>query len=264
MFITRRTHPLIKELRELRDSPHHNLLFLEGPKLVEEALRANILLQTLIISDTLKGHADLIGRAGATAKKTVSVADSVFRSITDVEEPQGLLAIGIRPQWDWEQMFSKGPAPVIILEGLQNPGNIASIVRTAEAAGAAGVITTPETARLSSPKALRGAMGSTLRLPTFEHIAIDGLADRLTASGCIIYGTLVDSKKQLRPSVVYTDIDWTLASAIVFGREGGGLSEKWEAYLHKSVTIPMEPPVESLNVAAAAAILLYESYRQRH
>jgi TrmH family RNA methyltransferase len=263
MMITRRAHPLLKELRELRDRPHKELLFLEGPRLIEEALQARIPLQTLVVSSTLVGHAELVGRAKARAQQTYSVSDAIFRTVSDVEEPQGMLAIGERPTWRWEHMFARCPAPILVLEGLQNPGNIASILRTAEAAGAAGVITTPETTRLASPKALRGAMGSSLRLPAMEHVAIEAIADRLINAGCMVYGTAADTDKRLRSPLPYTDIDWTQPSAIVFGREGGGALEKWQPFLHKIVTIPMQPPVESLNVSAAAAIVLYEAARQR-
>ncbi len=204
-----------------------------------------------------------MGRAKAAAQTTFSVDESIFRSISDVEEPQGILAIGEGPRWNWLQIFQKSPAPVLVLEGLQNPGNLASIIRTAEAAGAAGVITTPGTARLNSPKALRGAMGSTLRFPAIEHVPVPDIIERLTGAGCMLYGTLVDRDQHLPASVTYTGIDWTQASAIVLGKEGGGISDTWTKSLQQTITIPMQSPVESLNVAAAAAILLYEALRQR-
>src|SRR5262245_41273972 len=129
MIISRRTHPLLKEIKDVRDRPN-NLLFLEGPKLIEEALQASIPLKTLIVSSTLKQHGELLGRAKATANSTFTVSDSIFKSISDVEEPQGVLAIGERPRWTWESLLAKSPAPILILDGIQNPGNVAAIVRT--------------------------------------------------------------------------------------------------------------------------------------
>src|SRR5262245_47259141 len=142
MNITSRSHPIFKELRELRDKPSADSLFLEGPKLVEEALRASIPIKTLIYSADFRDATGVVHRATPKAKQTYTVSDSIFRSLSDLVEPQGVLAIGEKPTWTWQQIFAKSPAPILILDGLQNPGNVAAVVRTAEAAGAAGVITT--------------------------------------------------------------------------------------------------------------------------
>ena len=133
------------------------------------------------------------------------------------------------------------------------------MVRTAEAAGAAGVITTPQSARLFSPKALRGAMGSSLRLPILEHQPISLIAEKLSAAGYRILTTVSPSPDSLS----YMDVDWQKAWAIVVGQEGNGLSAEWAGKSQCAVHIPMEAAVESLNVAAAAAILLYEARRQK-
>jgi TrmH family RNA methyltransferase len=257
--ITSRAHPLLKELRELRDHPNPDLLFLEGPKLVEEALRASIPLKTLIYTSDFKDAAGLIHRATDKAKQTLSVSDSIFRSVSDLVEPQGVIAVGERPHWTWEQILAKSPAPIVVVDGLQNPGNVAAIVRTAEAAGAAGVITTPGTARLTSPKALRGAMGSVLRVPTLEHQSIPEIAKQLSENKYTLYG----ASHSTEDFDLYAEIDWTKPGAILLGQEGSGLSMDWEPFDCRGVKIPMEGAVESLNVGAAAAILLYEAFRQR-
>jgi RNA methyltransferase, TrmH family len=256
MIITRRQHPLLKELRELRDKPNDTLLFLEGPKLVEEAIKASIPLKTLIVSSTYKESTDLLARARGRAKSIFEVSESIFASVSDLVEPQGLLAVGERPRWSWDHLKGKKPAPIIIVDGLQNPGNVAAVLRTAEAAGAAGVITTPTTARLNSPKALRGAMGSALRVPHLEHQEPGVIRDHLTNAGYTIYA----ADQAGSPSLLYTKVDWNRPCAIILGQEGSGVSDAWQA---TTISIPMEGSVESLNVAAAAAILLYESYRQR-
>jgi TrmH family RNA methyltransferase len=233
-------------------------LFLEGPRLIEEALRSSLKLKTLVLTPAFK-NPELAKRAQAASQRTVSMSESVFDAISDVEEPQGILAIVERTTWSWEQIVAKSPAPIVILDGIQNPGNVAGIVRTAEAAGVAGVITTPTTARLNSPKALRGAMGSVLRVPTMEHLKPGDIAGPLKEAGYALYATAADSELQL-----YTEVDWTKPVAIILGQEGSGLSQEWEPHAFEGVKIPMDGPVDSLNVAAAAAILLYEAYRQRH
>jgi TrmH family RNA methyltransferase len=254
LIITRRTHPLIKELRELRDHPHKDLLFLEGPRLLEEVLKTTLAIRTLVVSHKYKGPSELLGRAKARAEVTFIVEDPIFSSFSDVEQPQGLLAIGLRPRWSWELILSRSPAPVVVLEGVQNPGNVAGILRTAEAAGAAGVITTPGTAHLFSPKALRGAAGSALRLPSLEHQKPEEIVAHLKKAGYTVYAAESEGGR------AYTEIHWNQPSAIILGQEGQGLSDVWQA---ETIRIPMEKPVESLNVGAAAAVLLYEAARQR-
>ncbi len=259
LIITSRSHPLFKELRELRDHPQPELLFLEGPKLVEEALRVGISIKHLVFSNDFKDAVGLIHRATAKAKSTYSVSDSIFRSLSDLVEPQGVIAIAEQPRWTWEQIFAQQPAPIVILDGLQNPGNVAAIVRTAEAAGAAGVITTAGTARLTSPKALRGAMGSVLRVPALEHQAVADIAKQLAAHNYTLYG----ASQSAEDADFYTDVDWSQPAAVLLGQEGNGLSMEWEPHPCHGVKIPMQGAVESLNVGAAAAILLYEALRQR-
>jgi RNA methyltransferase, TrmH family len=256
--ITRRSHPLIKEIRELRDKPQANLLFLEGPHLVEEALKANLEIRTLVLSKALKPqNSDVADRAQKAAKETVTVPDDVFESISDVDQPQGLLAIASAKAWSWTDITTRHPAPVLIVEGVQNPGNLASILRTAEAAGAAGLITTQGTARLNSPKALRAAMGSSLRFPCLEHLEANEINDKVSHAGYRLYATGVNGTSTC------WETNWTNACAVVLGQEGAGVSNQWTPFIHDTISIPMRGNVESLNVAAAAAVLLYEAFRQR-
>jgi TrmH family RNA methyltransferase len=151
----------------------------------------------------------------------------------------------------------------LILDGLQNPGNMASIVRTAEAAGAAGIVTTPGTVRLTSAKALRAAMGSSLRFPCLEHVPVEQINDNLSHGGYKLYGTLADAETKIKSSLTCWEVNWTNACAVVLGQEGGGLPASWGMILHDTIVIPMQGKVESLNVAAAAAVILYEAFRQR-
>jgi len=213
-------------------------------------------LKTLILADDYKDQGSLAERARKSAESTFSISGSIFRSISDLVEPQGILAIGERPHWSWERLLAKSPAPIVILDGLQNPGNVAAVLRTAEAAGAAGVVTTPGTARLTGPKALRGASGSALRVPHLEHLSPKAIVEHLAKAGYKLY----TADRQGDQAVLYTDLDWKQPIAMVLGQEGNGVSAEWNAAV---VKIPMEDPVESLNVGVAAAVLLYESYRQR-
>jgi len=201
----------------------------------------------------------IVQAACAKAKEKVQITPYVLEGLTDVKTPQGVIAIVRKPKTEWRQIHARAPRPIVILDGIQNAGNAATIVRTAEAAGVAGIVTTPGTARLFSPKALRGAMGSSLRVPILEHQLPENLINALADAG---YGVLAAASPQA-DSRSFTAVDWQKSWAIVLGQEGHGLSAVWQKAPTALVHIPMEPSVESLNVAAAAALLLYEARRAR-
>lgn len=260
LTITSRQNPFVKQLQSIRDDRSSPLIFLEGPRLVQEALLSHCVIEMLVVSQQFP-ETSFLDPIRARARQHFKVSDQVFKAVTDVENPQGFLAIVRRPVWSWNDLRKRSPAPFLILNGLQDPGNAASIVRTAEAAGAGGVITTPKTAHLFSPKAVRGAMGSTFRLPLLEHRSLEEIMKELRAADYSLVGAAV---READPDAVWhTKMNWKKPWAIVLGQEGQGLSADWEKHLDKRVHIPMAEPVESLNVSVCAAILLYESLRQR-
>jgi TrmH family RNA methyltransferase len=307
--ITSRRHALIRELQDIRDDRDSPLMFLEGPRLVEEVLGTGLPIEILVWTPAAEST-PVWSQAGPRAKRKFQVSASVFEAVSDVESPQGILAIARCPTWGWKSLFSSLPSPVVVLDGLQDPGNVATIIRTAEAAGAAGLLTTPGTAHVYAPKALRSAAGSSLRLPILEHqpvreiilelskhgITLVGASPRTEASspadvsgGSMIDVAMMDpglpslqcvqgggprfqeNRGAGQPagmttraaSISYLAFDWSIPVAIVLGQEGQGLSDAWTAQLNQLLHIPMKKPVESLNVASTAAILLYESFRQR-
>lgn len=234
-------------------------MFLEGPRLILEALNARCKPEMLIVSEDFP-QISFLEPILAQTKRVIKVSESVFKAISDMQSPQGLLAIARQPKWTWEQIFLRKPAPVVILDGLQDPGNAASIIRTAEAAGAAGIVTTPGTAHLYAPKSLRGAMGSSLRVPVMEHLDHETIAVCLKQAGYSLAATPLKFDKDVTR---FDKLDWKQPWAIIMGQEAKGVSSVWDKHIQARVLIPMQPPLESLNVAAAAAVLLYESYMQR-
>jgi TrmH family RNA methyltransferase len=256
--VTSRQNSYVESLRDLRDATSGDLLFLEGPKLLEEALKSKFAIERLAFVPALINNG-LIQTALGLAKERTQITPYVLEGLSDVKAPQGVLAIVRKPYTDWKRLLAGAPRPIVILDGIQNAGNAATIVRTAEAAGAAGILTTPGSARLFSPKALRGAMGSSLRMPILEHQALADILQNLTEAR---YGILTSASPQAE-SRSFMDMDWKKAWGIVLGQEGHGVSSEWTAAHATAVHIPMESSVESLNVAAAAALLLYESRRFR-
>ncbi|HYY41607.1 MAG TPA: RNA methyltransferase, partial [Pyrinomonadaceae bacterium] len=146
---------------------------------------------------------------------------------------------------------------VVIMHRINNPANAGAMLRVAEAAGATGVIATAGTVDLFSPKSLRGAMGSAFRLPLWPGAQLDEALNWCAARGIVTVAT------DLRAELTHTEFDWTRPHALVMGAEAHGLAPQESAAAATHLRIPMRPPVESLNVATALAVVLYEAARQR-
>jgi len=258
--IENRRHPVVRRLRALARDGQERLregaVLLEGVKLVEEALGAGLRLREALVSPALlageRGRALLEGirRAGV---EPLPCAEEVLGWAASTETPQGVLVSADRP--------ATGPLPlergvlVVVLAGIQDPGNVGAIARTAEGAGAAGLFLLPGCAEPWGPKALRAAAGSLFRLPV-EGTEWEALRRRLREAGLRIVG----ADPTGGPS--HIEVDWRGGSAAVLGSEGTGLPEEVRRSLDAVVRIPARR-VESLNVAAAAAVLLFEAARQR-
>ena len=258
--ITSRQNPLVKRAQRVRNGAQPAHMFIEGVRLVEEALEAELAIESLIytpeLASTDRGAA-LLARAAHKRFRGALVPEPLMRSICDVETPQGAVAIAMRPRFEIEDLFA-GDAPLIAaLEALQDPGNVGTIIRAAEAAGASGVIVSPGTAEPYGPKALRASMGSAFRLPVARGTALASAAAQARSRGMAVVAA--DAGGPLR----YTDFDWTRPALLLIGNEGAGLSSEARALADESISIPLAPPVESLNAAVAAAVILFEAARQR-
>ena len=235
---------------------------MEGLRLCEEALRSGLKIEAAIYSEQLarKDRAvELLRELESVAAKAASVSEKLLESISYTRTPQGIVVLASRPAHDEMTFKYKQPASpfLVILHGINNPVNVGAILRTAEAAGVTGAVTTAYTSDAFSPKALRGAMGSAFRLPIWSGAeyseVIDWCAERGIRTIC----------GAARAPKTYTEIDWRGSLAVVVGPESTGLSPEEVALADESVRIPMQGSVESLNVGVAAAIILYEAHRQR-
>jgi TrmH family RNA methyltransferase len=259
--ITSRANPLVKKLRALLgDSARSGLAVLEGFKLVEEALAAGAgIVECAVAAEVLAGpHAALVARLenGGTAVRVL--AADVLGALSETQASQGILAIARRPAFDEERIF-RGTPLIVVGVGIQNPGNVGALLRTAEAAGATGAYLTTESADPLSWKALRGSMGSAFRLPHVTGARVEDVLASLSARGV----TTVATAASADDGAAYDAMDFTGPVAFLFGNEGTGLPPDVAGLASRRVAIPMAPPVESLNVAVAAGIVLYEAARQR-
>jgi len=260
--IISRDNSLLRRARAVRDGRVDELIFVEGLRLCEEALHSGLKIEAVIYSEQIAKKdraAKLIGELEHTADKSATVNEKLLASISYTKTPQGIIVLASRPSITESEFKRRQPAKplLVILHGINNPVNVGAIIRTAEAAGGTGVITTTVTADPFSPKSLRGAMGATFRLPFW--IGGD-------------YSQVIEWCRKQRIQTVcaaingaesYTEIDWQQPAALIMGSESKGLSAEEIALSDAAVRIPMKGSTESLNVAVAAGILLYEASRQR-
>ena len=271
--ITSRSNALVKHVRAVRDGKVTEQIFIEGMRLSEEIVISQRYRAALAVEDVLytenftrnERAADLINSLSGTSRRTTVVAEDVFVSISDTKSPQGVIVLAQRPRTDMETFEQRidgaqliDPAPlVVMLHRINNPANAGAMLRVAEAAGATGIIATEGTTDLFSPKALRGAMGSSFRLPLWIGTTFD------EALSWCVQRAINTVSTDGRAAEAHTDIDWTKPCAVVLGAEADGLSPDELKATNARLSIPMRAPVESLNVAVALGIVLYEAARQR-
>lgn len=260
--INSRDNQLVRAARAVRDGKQRELIFIEGARLCYEATRAGLVIDTAFLTEQFMSeprHAGLVQALSETAGRVRTLSEQVFDSISDTKTPQGVVLLARRPSTQMdviENAIEKSPL-LVVLHRVGNPSNAGSILRTAEAAGACGAITTVGSIDIFSPKALRGAMGSSFRLPVWTGADYAESLAWCRARGITIVAT------DVRAARSYSDFDWTNPAALVVGAEASGLTIDEAAQADEAVRIPMRAPVESLNVGVATAVVLYEAMRQR-
>ena len=262
MQISSRDNSLLRQARSVRDGKDADFIFVEGLRLAEEALQSGLTTEAVIYSDEIARKpraSDLIARLSKGSSRMASVSESLLETISYTKTPQGIVVLARRPECSAARLSAtlEPTSLLIVLHQINNPVNVGAILRTAEAAGAAGVITTHNTSDPFSPKSLRGAMGSAFRIPVWHGPEFKEILDWCRTRKMLTVATDAAATK------LHTDVDWKQASALILGPESTGLTNDETAAAAVSVRIPMQGTVESLNVSVAAGILLFEAARQR-
>ena len=254
--ISSRQNALVKRFRGAAHGEFPDLMLLDGDHLLREAIVSGIRIEAVVFADRID-DGELMHGAERTGAEIFRVSEPVLSAISPVRQPSGVVAIALKPDLSLEDVLAKSPALVVMLSDVQDPGNVGAVIRAAEGCGATGVVCSDATADPFGWKALRGAMGSTFRLPVAaKHPLGDAIAAARTR-GLRVFATT------LRDGTPLPDCDLRKPAAVVFGSEGRGLPDSVADAADARVTIPMQGPVESLNVAVAAALVLYEAARQR-
>jgi len=244
----------------------------EGVRLVEEALHSRCRVDAVLFSESGERHREKLAAFVSkpeTAFPVLRTTDRLFEGIADTEHPQGVAAL-VRPRKvELEELLATpggACAPLlVVLAGVQDPGNVGTIVRTAAAFGATGAVTTATgqsgTASPFAPKAMRASAGAALHLPIVSGMALGILLTQLKLNGIRTFASCVDRKEA--KVIAPWEANWCEPVALLVGNEGAGLPEGVVQAADVRVHIPMLTKVESLNAAAAAAVVLYEAFRQR-
>ena len=229
---------------------------IEGVKLLEEALRSGQHLDSVFFSESARALAEKLLPQIAVRTETLLLPDALLNSIVPSDAPQGVAALLQLPAFTCAQLLERSiDGPFVVAAGLQDPGNLGTILRSAEAFGAAGVFLTEGTVSPYNWKVLRGSAGSIFRLP-FVRISSAELVPLLRARNVRLLAT---SSHQGTP---LPQISWTLPLAIFIGNEGAGLSRELTRQMDETLAIPQATSVESLNAGVAASIVLYEAARR--
>jgi TrmH family RNA methyltransferase len=245
----------------VREGKIRELIFVEGLRLCEEALHSKLPIESVIYSDEIAGKKrakEFLTQVELVAKRMATVSEKLLATISYTKTPQGVILIGARPTAGSEALLeSDKPALLVIMHNINNPVNVGAILRTAEAAGATGAVTTKQTSDPFSPKALRGAMGSAFRLPVWSGPDYEKVLAWCRSQNISMICADAGGTKS------YSSVDWTRPTALVLGPESEGLSPEEIDAADECVSVPMQGKVESLNVAVTAGVVLYEAVRQR-
>lgn len=277
-MITSTSNAQIKELAKLQKKSRlrdeRRIFLVEGPRMVEEIPKERI--ERLYISESFeRKNPAYIRELGVPAEV---LSDTVFSYVSDTKNPQGILAVVKRLEYTMEDVLGKSASKceeksgekeknpenhqirvphVIVLDNLQDPGNLGTIFRTAEAAGATGILLSSDSVDVYNPKVIRSTMGAVFRMPFFYVKDLPAAVKSLSSQGIRTYAAHLNGKN------AYDEEDYTKGCAFLIGNEGNGLRDEVSECADCMIRIPMCGKAESLNAAVAAAVLMFEAGRQR-
>ena len=246
----------IRDLHRQKGRERRGLTLAEGVRLVEEAVGVPGMIESAVYSPLLEKNArgqELLASLAASGVQLETVTDAELERLADTQHPQGIVAVVRAPRWGLTDIKAR-MGPVLVLDGVQDPGNTGTMLRTALALGAAGVMALPGTVEVTNPKVLRGSMGAVFRLP-WVALSPEAFLEWVRQEKVTLLAAATDGDP-------ISGMDIRLPAAVVVGNEGAGLSPAVRM-AGRAVSIPISSGTESLNVAVAAGILLYEVSRGR-
>ncbi len=262
MKITSLSNPHIREaaaVREKRSKQKPAAFVIEGVHLIEMAIASGASIQEVFFTDVFGSRKEgqrVLRLIRGKAAKLFEITEKIMRRLADTETPQGIVAVVTYPSPTLDKLPLKSEPLLVVVDGIRDPGNLGTIIRTSDAAGADAVVLLPGTCAAFMPKAIRATAGSIFNIPVI-HTEESALLGWLKARGITLAVTSVDAEKS------FFDSDLGMPVALVFGNEAQGVGETLKRAADLSLRIPIYGKAESLNVATSAAICLYEAARQR-
>lgn len=260
LSITSSQNPLLKELKALRARKYREekgLYTIEGIRFVEEALKEQAPIKKVIVSEkleTVNGGKALLLKLQTLGIDAVMLPDKLFAEVSDTENPQGVMAMVGMEEKPLDVILYKSDF-IVVLDSVQDPGNMGTIIRTADAAGAGGVVLSSGCVDVYNPKALRSTMGSVFHIPVCRNSSLPELTTQLKQQGFKVCAS------HLQGTVPYYELSKPGKIAIIIGNEANGISDESAELADMLVRIPMPGRAESLNASVAAALLMYEVVR---
>ncbi len=265
MKITSRDNQRIKFARKVGGGRVKEAIFVEGARLAEEFLRAELEIFDVLFTENFRESErgrQILQSVEAKTAHLAEVPEQIFNSVADTKNSQGIIIIAAKPQTG-KNVIETAAAQIarrlplfILLHQINNPSNLGAILRTAEAVSVGGVILTEHSADVFSPKALRGAMGASFRIPIWTN------ADFFEVLRWSKEKDLVSLCADVNAEKSYLEVDWKKPRLLIFGSEARGLSATERAEISESLIVPMENNVESLNLAVSCGVILFEAKRQ--
>ncbi len=260
-MITSFSNPRVKQVvqwqTKAKERKKDDIFLAEGVKMYEEAPEESVR-EVYVIEETLKKIQQdifLWKKLQRTGYETVST--EVFQKMSDTQTPQGILTVLKRPEYQLKKLLKVKNPLFVILEDLQDPGNLGTILRTGEGAGVTAVIMSRNTVDIFNPKTIRATMGSVYRVP---FLYVDSLEDTIKS---LHNANIKTYAAHLKGETYYDSFSFKEGTAFLIGNEGNGLKKETADLASSYLKIPMEGQVESLNAAIATALLMYEAHRQR-
>lgn len=242
---------VINLIKKSKDRKAQGLFVVEGKRMFEETPKDRI--ANLYVSESFERD----NRTSLKGYSYETVTDEVFSHMSDTKTPQGVMALVRMKEYSVSDMLTCDSPLIMILENIQDPGNLGTIIRTAEGAGADGIIMTSGTVDIYNPKVIRSTMGAMYRM---KFAYVDNLKETV---GLLKSRNITSYAAHLDGAVDYVTCDYRTGTAFFIGNEGNGLTDEATALADRKIIIPMKGKLESLNAAVSGAILMYEASRQR-
>ncbi len=255
-----RIRELVRMKKSAKERSAKDAFIVEGPKMFREIPKD--LLMEVYVSESYPDRTVIAGGKdhlkSDRGKNGIGeiVSDSVFQYLSDTKNPQGILAVVKQLHYELDDLFGDNPL-IVVLENVQDPGNLGTILRTAEAAGVTGILMSAGCADIYNPKVTRSTMGSIFRVPFVYTPDLTGALTKLHKRGIRLFAAHLQGSEEL-----YSEV-YTGPSAFLVGNESRGLTAETVSLADKAVRIPMSGEVESLNAAIASSIMMFEAKRQR-